>query len=235
MREHRLGSLSASDEFHTIHILIIPAHIVALLAAHLILVFRHRHTQYPGPGRTERNVVGIPLKARAVKSAGLCCLVTGALLALAAAAHINPVWLYGPYHPGQVSAGSQPDWYMGVADGLLRVMPGREITLWGHTLALDNLIPLTAGVGLFLALGVCPFIEAWVTDDDRDHRLLDPAPEPSIRGERPDHQADRAGVQGDRQRTQKLIRRPRTAGPAFRQRPRSLGRVRRSGIGRQAR
>ncbi|MEV7688975.1 cytochrome bc complex cytochrome b subunit [Streptomyces bungoensis] len=159
--------------FNTIHVLIIPALIVGLLAAHLILVFRHRHTQYPGPGRTERNVVGIPLKARAVKSAGFFSLLTGVVLFLAAVAQINPVWLYGPHRPDQVSAGSQPDWYMGVADGLLRVMPGWEVTLWGHTLALDNLIPLTAGVGLFLAMGVYPFIEAWVTDDERDHHLLD--------------------------------------------------------------
>lgn len=62
---------------------------------------------------------------------------------------------------------------MGVADGLLRVMPGWEINAWGHTLALDNLIPLLAGVGLFLALGAYPCVESWATSDDRDQNLLD--------------------------------------------------------------
>ncbi|MFE7168581.1 cytochrome bc complex cytochrome b subunit [Streptomyces sp. NPDC057616] len=159
--------------FHTIHVLIIPALMVGLLLAHLFLAPAHRHTQYPGRGRTERNVVGPPLKVRAVKSAGFFLLVAGVIFTLAAVAQINPVWRYGPYRADQVSAGSQPDWYMGVADGLLRVMPGWELTFWGHTLALDNLIPLLAGVGVFVAMGVHPFLEAWVTGDTREHHLLD--------------------------------------------------------------
>lgn len=159
--------------FNTIHVLIIPALMVGLLAAHLILVLHHKHTQYPGPGRSNTNVVGLPLKVRSVKSAGFFFLVTGGIFVIASVAQINPIWLYGPYRADQVSAGSQPDWYMGVADGLLRVMPGWEINFWGHTLALDNLIPLSVGVGLFLALAVYPFIEAWVTGDDGEHHLLD--------------------------------------------------------------
>jgi ubiquinol-cytochrome c reductase cytochrome b subunit len=159
--------------FNTLHVLIIPALMVALMTAHLALMLYHRHTQYPGPGRTERNVVGLPFGVRAVKSAGYFLLVTGAVFVMAAVAQINPVWQYGPHRADQVSAGSQPDWYMGVADGLLRVMPGWEIVLWGHTLALDNLVPLVVGVGFFLALGVYPFVEAWVTGDKRDHHILD--------------------------------------------------------------
>jgi ubiquinol-cytochrome c reductase cytochrome b subunit len=159
--------------FNTIHVLIIPAIMVGLLVVHLILLLHHKHTQYPGPGRSNKNAVGLPLKVRAVKSAGFFFLVAGVIFAIAALAQINPIWLYGPYRVDQVSAGSQPDWYMGVADGLLRVMPGWEIAFWGHTLALDNLIPLVAGVGLFLAMGAYPFIEAWVTGDDREQHLLD--------------------------------------------------------------
>ncbi|WP_405866147.1 MULTISPECIES: cytochrome bc complex cytochrome b subunit [unclassified Streptomyces] len=159
--------------FNTIHVLLIPALMVGLLAVHLFLALRHRHTQYPGPGRSEKNVVGVPRKVRTVKSAGLFFMVTGFIFVVAAVAQINPIWQYGPYRADQVSAGSQPDWYMGVADGLLRVMPGWEVDFWGHTLALDNLIPLLVGVGLFLAMGAYPFVEAWVTDDDREHHLLD--------------------------------------------------------------
>ncbi|MFF4113283.1 cytochrome bc1 complex cytochrome b subunit [Streptomyces sp. NPDC001714] len=159
--------------FNAIHVLVIPALMVGLLVAHLILLLRHRHTQYPGPGRSNRNLVGLPPKVRAVKSVGVFFLVGGVIFAIAALAQINPIWLYGPYRVDQVSAGSQPDWYMGVADGLLRVMPGWEIALWGHTLALDNLIPLVAGVGFFLAMGAYPFVESWVTGDDREQHLLD--------------------------------------------------------------
>ncbi|GAQ51382.1 cytochrome b [Streptomyces acidiscabies] len=159
--------------FNTLHVLVIPGLMVALLVGHLLLAVRHRHTQYPGPGRTGGNVVGLPFKVYAVKSAGSFFLVSGVIFFMAAVAQINPVWNYGPFRPDQVSAGSQPDWYMGVADGLLRVMPGWEIDFWGHTLALDTFLPLLAGVLLFLAMGAYPFLEAWVTDDDREQHLLD--------------------------------------------------------------
>ncbi|PSM37590.1 ubiquinol-cytochrome c reductase cytochrome b subunit [Streptomyces dioscori] len=159
--------------FNTIHVLIIPALIAALFVARAALSVRHRPAQHAGPGRTNENVVGIPLKVYAVKSAGYFFLVSGFILVIAALVQINPVWDYGPYRPDQVSAGSQPDWYMGVADGLLRVMPGWELGFRGHTLALDNLVPLLVGAGLFLAMGAYPFVEAWATGDDREQHLLD--------------------------------------------------------------
>ncbi|MFJ4844681.1 cytochrome bc complex cytochrome b subunit [Streptomyces sp. NPDC088733] len=159
--------------FHTIHVVVLPAIMTTLFAGLIFLTIRHNRAQFPGPGRTERNVVGIPFKSLAVRAGGYFFLVAGIILIIASIAQINPVWLYGPYRPDQVTAGSQPDWYMGVADGLLRVMPGWEVVVWGHTLALDNLIPLAVGGGLFLVMGAYPFIEAWVTDDDREHHLLD--------------------------------------------------------------
>ncbi|MBQ0966671.1 MULTISPECIES: cytochrome bc1 complex cytochrome b subunit [Streptomyces] len=159
--------------FNTLHVLVIPALMVVLIVGYVVLALRHRPAQYPGPGRTRDNVVGLPAKVYAVKAAGFFFLVGGVIFFMAAVAEINPVWDYGPFRPDQVSAGSQPDWYMGVADGLLRVMPGWEIDFWGHTLALDNLLPLLAGTLLFLAMGAYPFLEAWVTDDDSEHHLLD--------------------------------------------------------------
>ncbi|MEU1616649.1 ubiquinol-cytochrome c reductase cytochrome b subunit [Streptomyces sp. NPDC005722] len=160
--------------FNTLHVVVIPALMAGIVVAHLVLARRHRRAQYPGPGRTERNIVGLPFRVYAVKSGAYFLLVSGVILIIASTTQINPIWMYGPYRPDQVTAGSQPDWYMGVLDGLLRVMPGWELTAWGHTLALDNLVPLLAGAGLFLALGAYPFVEAWVTKDGgRDHHLLD--------------------------------------------------------------
>lgn len=160
--------------FNTLHVFVLPALMAGILVAHLVLARRHRSAQYPGPGRTERNIVGLPFRVYAVKSGAYFLLVAGIILIIASVAQINPIWLYGPYRPDQVTAGSQPDWYMGVLDGLLRVMPGWEVAFWGHTLALDNLVPLLVGGGLFLALGAYPFIETWVTrDGGRDHHILD--------------------------------------------------------------
>jgi ubiquinol-cytochrome c reductase cytochrome b subunit len=86
---------------------------------------------------------------------------------------INPVWLFGPFDPAQVSAASQPDWYMGWLDGALRIMPGYEIRLWGFEV--PN--PFFPGAGLggltFLLLYAGPFIEARATGDHAEHHVLD--------------------------------------------------------------
>ncbi|WP_446323495.1 cytochrome bc1 complex cytochrome b subunit [Actinacidiphila glaucinigra] len=160
--------------FYSVHILLLPGIFVALITAHLILLFHHKHTQWAGPGRENGNAVGMPLlPVYAAKAGGFLFLVTGVLAGLSAVAAVNPVWNYGPYRPDQVSTGAQPDWYMGFAEGLIRVMPGWEVDFAGHTLVLGVLIPLLAFPAVLVLIGVYPFVEAWVTGDAREHHLLD--------------------------------------------------------------
>jgi ubiquinol-cytochrome c reductase cytochrome b subunit len=160
--------------FFTIHVLLIPGIMAGLLVAHLILVFYHKHTQFPGAGKTNNNVVGMPLlPVYMAKAGGFFFLVFGVITALSAVASINPVWAYGPYRPDQVSTDAQPDWYMGFAEGLIRAMPGWEINAWGHTLVLGVFIPLLLFPAVLFFMGAYPFIESWVTGDKREHHLLD--------------------------------------------------------------
>ncbi|MEU7065780.1 cytochrome bc complex cytochrome b subunit [Streptomyces sp. NPDC046161] len=160
--------------FYSIHILLLPGIMMGLLVAHLILVFYHKHTQYAGPGKTNNNVVGMPLlPVYMAKAGGFFFLVFGVIAAIAALASINPIWALGPYRPDHVSTGAQPDWYMGMPEGLIRAMPGWEINLWGHTLVLGVFIPLLLFPLVLGAIAVWPFIESWVTGDKREHHLLD--------------------------------------------------------------
>ena len=79
------------------HILLIPAVILGLIAAHLALVFYHKHTQYPGPGRNDNNVVGYPLfPVYMAKAGGFFFIVTGVILLMGGLMQINPVWVFGP-------------------------------------------------------------------------------------------------------------------------------------------
>ncbi|MCX4449575.1 cytochrome bc complex cytochrome b subunit [Streptomyces sp. NPDC087866] len=160
--------------FYSIHILLLPGIMLGLVVGHLILVFYHKHTQFAGPGKTNKNVVGMPLlPVYMAKAGGFFFLVFGFIAIIAAIASINPIWALGPYRPDQVSTGAQPDWYMGFAEGFVRVMPGWEINLWGHTLVLGVFIPLVL-FGLILgALALWPFIESWITGDKREHHILD--------------------------------------------------------------
>ena len=158
------------------HVLLIPAIIVGLFVAHLLLVVVHKHTQYPGPGRTEENVVGFPIMpVYAAKAGGFFFVVFGITALVSALVQINGVWVYGPYDPSQVTAGSQPDFYMWFSDGALRLLPGwLEFTLfgtvWSFNIFIGSLLLLPL---VWLILGAYPFVEAWITGDKREHHLLD--------------------------------------------------------------
>ncbi|GHC58474.1 cytochrome bc1 complex cytochrome b subunit [Streptomyces flavofungini] len=157
-----------------VHVLLLPGIMLGLVVAHLILVFYHKHTQFAGPGRTEKNVVGAPfLPIYVAKAGGFFFLVFGVLALMGAIATINPVWALGPYRPDLVGTGAQPDWYLGFSEGLIRVMPSWEINAWGHTLQLGVFIPFALFPLIMAAIGVYPFIESWVTKDKREHHIAD--------------------------------------------------------------
>jgi len=159
---------------YVIHILLIPAAIIALLGVHLAILVRQKHTQFRGPGCTETNVVGERVwPSFAFKSVGLMLLTTSVLSALGGLAQINPVWLYGPFRPAEVSSASQPDWFMGWLDGALRLFPGWEIRAFGYEVPAP-FFPAVALAGLtFAMLYLWPFIEARFTRDYEIHHLLD--------------------------------------------------------------
>jgi ubiquinol-cytochrome c reductase cytochrome b subunit len=159
---------------YVIHILIIPAAIVGLLSAHLAIIWRQKHTQFAGKGRTETNVVGSRLYPNfAMKSLGLFLMTAAVLAGLGGLVQINPIWLYGPYDPAAVTAGSQPDWYIGWLEGALRLMPPWEVRAFDRTIP-NPFFPgvLLPGV-LFTLLFVWPWLEAWVSKDKAAHHILD--------------------------------------------------------------
>ena len=160
---------------YTTHILLVPGILVALVTAHLILVFHLKHTQWAGPGRTNHNAVGKPMFPQfTAASGGLFFMVFGLLAALSGAVQINPVWDYGPYRPDVVTTGSQPDWYVGFLEGALRLVPPWESHVAGHTLMWNVLLPAVVLPGiLFMLLYAYPFFEQWVTGDRREHHLCD--------------------------------------------------------------
>ena len=161
---------------YSVHVLLLPAVLIGLFTAHIVLVMVHKHTQVPGPGRTNENVVGFPLMpVYTAKAGGFFFMVFGVLALISALVTINPIWAYGPYDPSPVTAGSQPDWYMGFADGALRLLPGfLEFELFGFTWSMNVFLGAVALIPLmYTAAGIYPWIEAWVTGDTREHHLLD--------------------------------------------------------------
>lgn len=160
---------------YVLHILLLPAILVAALGVHMLLLIINKHTQFAGPGRTNNNVVGVPIMpVFAAKAGGFFFIIFGVIVLIASLFQINPIWAYGPYDPSPVSAGTQPDWYIGFADGALRLVPpGWEVVIGGFTFSFNIIVPLLV-LPIFLALvAFYPFIEAWVTGDKREHHMAD--------------------------------------------------------------
>jgi ubiquinol-cytochrome c reductase cytochrome b subunit len=155
------------------HVLIIPGLLLALVAAHLAILVRQKHTQWPGPGRTEHNVVGERMvPGFAARSGGFFMLVFGLLAVLGGIFQINPIWVYGPYQAAVVGAAAQPDWYVWFLDGALRLFPGWEVRFAGYTVPpafwAGAVLP---GLLTMLAL-MYPWWDHRKTGDDRPHHLL---------------------------------------------------------------
>jgi len=168
------GTGVISSRFYIVHVLLFPGLLLALIGVHLGLVWYQKHTQFPGRDRTERNVIGVRiLPAFALKSTGFFITNVGVLAIMSGLFQINPIWNYGPYNPAQVSAGSQPDWYMGFTEGLLRLFPPWEIYLFGrYTISpVFWAVVVIPGIMIMLLL-FYPALERKLTKDECAHNLL---------------------------------------------------------------
>jgi ubiquinol-cytochrome c reductase cytochrome b subunit len=162
---------------YIVHVFILPLTVLGLITAHLLVMFKQMHTQWPGPGRTERNAVGERFFPRYVTKQTALFLIAFAVIALMGGLfQINPVWLFGPYKAAVVSVASQPDWYVLFLEGSTRLFPAWELrfSLFGEHFTLPPMFwpaVVLPGVITFLMLGY-PFIESRVTRDRRLHNLL---------------------------------------------------------------
>ena len=166
---------SIIPRFFILHVLIIPLVILGLVGAHMGLLVRQKHTQFPGKGKTENNVVGSPMfPVFMAKTTGFMFVVAGFTALLGAFAQINPIWQFGPYTASRISYAVQPDWYMGFLDGLLRIFPAWSFHSFGYTIPLEVTIPAVIFPGILFNLVMAwPTIERKFTKDNEMHNLLD--------------------------------------------------------------
>src|SRR5580693_3632418 len=160
---------------YIIHVLLIPGLLLALISAHLFLMFYQKHTQMPGKGRTDTNVIGQQAYPYFfAKTGAWFFFIFGVTALLSTFAQINPIWIYGPYNPSGISAGSQPDWYMGFLEGALRMWPSWHWNVGGYSFAFNVFVPALVPLGLIMTgLAVWPFLEQWITGDRREHHVND--------------------------------------------------------------
>ena len=173
---------------YPVHIFLLPAGIAGLLGLHLGMLWLQRHTEFPGPGRDDRTIVGTPMvPAYALRTTGYFMLVAGVLTAFGALLQINPVWLYGPYTAWDSTTSAQPDWYMGWLEGAVRLFPGWDIQI-GSFLLPAVFWPAVVLPGLiFTPLFLWPWLDGMALHDHGFHNVL------TLPSERPGRAAIGAG------------------------------------------
>ena len=155
------------------HIFLFPALIATLIGAHLALIWRQMHTNYPGKGRNDRVIVGSRLwPSYTLKSIGLFLFVFAVVAALGSFVQIDPVWIYGPFKADAILPGAQPDWYLGWIEGAMRLFPSVN-THFGKWLIPEVFFPgfLFPAV-VFILLYAFPFIDKLISLDFRAHNVL---------------------------------------------------------------
>ena len=173
------GSSPGTDiipRLYIIHVLLIPGILLALITAHLFLMFHQKHTQMPGKGRTDKNVVGQPhVPVLHGQDRGVLLLH---LRRAGPAVHVRPDQpdlAVRPVQPGRRSRRARSPtstWASSKARcGCSRAGRG---TSCGHTFALNVFIPALVPLGLiFTGAALWPFLEQLGHRGPAEHHVND--------------------------------------------------------------
>jgi ubiquinol-cytochrome c reductase cytochrome b subunit len=173
---------------YPVHIFLLPAGIASLLGLHLGMLWLQRHTEFPGPGRDDRTIVGTPMvPAYALRTTGYLMLVAGVLTAFGGLLQINPVWLYGPYTAWDSTTSAQPDWYMGWLEGAVRLFPGWDIQIGSFVLPAVFWPAVVLPGLIFTPLFLWPWLDGMALRDHGFYNVL------NLPSERPGRAAIGAG------------------------------------------
>jgi cytochrome b-561 len=150
--------------FFFLHVMVIPAVLVALIGLHLLILVKQKHTEPAANKKRKgawdgRRLVGIPVwPEQSFISLSLCFFLLFVVVLMATYIPLNPIETYGPPSPG--TPVMRPDWYFLPIYGFLKLVPGDL----SFTIAGAKITPETIGGVLFpgllgLILAAIPFLD----------------------------------------------------------------------------
>jgi cytochrome b-561 len=154
-------TLGSIPRLYTIHVLILPALLVAVMSIHLLIVIKQKHTQ-PGyakkhaePGR----VLGVPMwPYQALLAGQLLFMMFGALFILSVIIAPHPLDAFGP--PGVGTPAVKPDWYVLWMYGLLEIIPAEaSFTIFGETIGPNFLGGVLFPGMIFTLVALVPWLD----------------------------------------------------------------------------
>ena len=157
-------SSATVPRFFAYHVVWAPLALAGLIAGHLVIVLKQKHTEMRRAGsRPEAAegayIHGIPLWPEQVALMGVLFLVMlGVLAALAAFLPVHPSAFYGPPQP--VTPEVKPDWYLLWVYGALRLIPGGlSFKLFGATIGSEVFGAMLVPGILSLVIVLVPWLD----------------------------------------------------------------------------
>ncbi len=154
-----------------LHVLVFPLIIGALLAAHMLILMRQKHTEAERDGDVagrepvDRNddsvVIGLPAVPNQVAVSAVVFFLTLALLSLLAGfLPVHNIAQYGPNDPASTPSLIMPDWFLMWGYGFLKLVPAwMSFDLFGVHVSAEFVGGLMLPGLVFLAVAVWPFID----------------------------------------------------------------------------
>jgi cytochrome b-561 len=184
------GSFPSSatiPRLYFLHILVLPLAIAGLLALHMAILVRQKHTEaqrdedVDGREQVDKDddsvVVGLPaFPNQAAVSAVVFFLTLATLSLLAGFLPVHNVAAYGPNDPASTPTLIMPDWFLMWGYGFLKLVPSwMSIDLLGVHISSEFIGGLLLPGLVFLAVAVWPFIDY---EEDPVHFTANPLERP---------------------------------------------------------
>ncbi|HEX6514772.1 MAG TPA: ubiquinol-cytochrome c reductase cytochrome b subunit [Nocardioidaceae bacterium] len=160
------------ERLYTLHILIVPAVIAVLIAVHLGVLIKQKHSHFAGPGRRDSNVVGSRVwPAYALRSMALLFAVAAVTFLAGGLVQINPIWVWGDYEPQTILSPSVADWYILWVEGGLRLFPPVDAHVFGYLIPTQFWAGVLLPLLTFAVLYLWPWIDRRLTGDRETHHI----------------------------------------------------------------
>lgn len=157
-------SAGTVPRFFFMHVMLIPLVIVGLIAVHMVILVKQKHTEpESNKGREEaqggKRLLGIPIwPEQTVISLSFYLLLLFVVFLVATYVPLNPIEQYGPPMPG--TPVMRPDWYFLVVYGFLKLVPNDlSFSIFGGKITPETIGGVIFPAFLFLVFAVIPFVD----------------------------------------------------------------------------
>ncbi len=155
---------ATEPRFFFLHVMLVPALLIALVSLHLLVLVKQKHTEAPANRQRPeagkgKKLLGIPVwPEQSVISISLFFFLLAVVTLMATYIPLNPIETYGPPAPG--TPVMRPDWYFLPIYGFLKLVPG-DLSI---AIAGGRITPETIGGVIFpgllaLVLIAIPFLD----------------------------------------------------------------------------